>query len=268
MDIREVSVENLGLSNRSKNALFRNKIVNVGDLINCTEESLSNIKNLGKKSIKEILGKIEELKETELTDVSPYTESGLNKEIPEFKIPENFDEWLQEDEGKQYVSDWLKENTFKIDALIYLSARAYNILTFAGYEYLSEIAFMSYDELMQINRMDEDSANEIVKWINRYLNDNKEAIFDYINKKIIAENEPKPPTISEMIWMSEYHDKILEYVKENDVEVIKMDLKPLTENILISNKYFRLSDLMELSDDELKNFKKIGKGSRDDIRKK
>ena len=60
MDVKMLSIDSIGLSNRSKNALHRAEIHTVGDMLVHTEESLNEIRNLGKKSIEEILIKIDE----------------------------------------------------------------------------------------------------------------------------------------------------------------------------------------------------------------
>ena len=62
MDVKMLSIDEAGLSNRCQNALRRAGIHTVGELFGCTEESLNEIRNLGRKSIDEILSKIEEYK--------------------------------------------------------------------------------------------------------------------------------------------------------------------------------------------------------------
>ena len=55
MKIEQMSIDELGLSARSRNALHRMGVHSVGDLLGYTEETLSAGKNLGKKSVEEIL---------------------------------------------------------------------------------------------------------------------------------------------------------------------------------------------------------------------
>ena len=55
MDVKMLSIDEAGLSNRCQNALRRAGIHTVGELFDCTEESLNEIRNLGRKSIGEIL---------------------------------------------------------------------------------------------------------------------------------------------------------------------------------------------------------------------
>lgn len=60
-DVLEKSVEELELSVRSFNCLKRANINTVGDLINMTLDELMKIRNLGKKSLDEIIEKVESL---------------------------------------------------------------------------------------------------------------------------------------------------------------------------------------------------------------
>lgn len=59
--ILETTIEELELSVRSSNCLKRAGINNVEDLINKTEEDLLKVRNLGNKSLEEILEKMKEL---------------------------------------------------------------------------------------------------------------------------------------------------------------------------------------------------------------
>ncbi|MGX9364364.1 DNA-directed RNA polymerase subunit alpha [Mycoplasma sp. 527] len=52
-----VSISKLGLSVRSENALKRAKFTTIEEVLNLTDEELANIKNLGKKSIQDIIDK-------------------------------------------------------------------------------------------------------------------------------------------------------------------------------------------------------------------
>ena len=56
-----VSIDDLNFSARSHNCLTRSYIKYLGDLVLMSEKELSDIKNLGKKSLDEIKDKMEEL---------------------------------------------------------------------------------------------------------------------------------------------------------------------------------------------------------------
>ena len=59
--VLEMSVEELDLSVRSYNCLKRAGINTVEELINRTEEEMMKVRNLGKKSLEEVLNKLAEL---------------------------------------------------------------------------------------------------------------------------------------------------------------------------------------------------------------
>ncbi|MGB4023629.1 MAG: DNA-directed RNA polymerase subunit alpha C-terminal domain-containing protein, partial [Acutalibacteraceae bacterium] len=57
----EMPVEELELSMRSFNCLKRAGINNVGELIQKTEQEISKVRNMGKKSLEEVKNKLAEL---------------------------------------------------------------------------------------------------------------------------------------------------------------------------------------------------------------
>lgn len=163
MDIRVLSIDSTELSKRSQNALHRAGIHTVGDMLELSEESLIGIRNLGKKSIEEILTKIEE-----------YSKAGgserlLKADKETVDPPKDFDEWIKEDDGKEFVLSWLQK--VKIDALELLPARAYNLLVFNGYDNMAQVTFLTEEDLMRIPHMDTASAREILRLCSRYLQD-------------------------------------------------------------------------------------------------
>ena len=59
--ILEKPIEELELSVRSFNCLKRSNISTVGDLTNKTESEMMKVKNLGKKSLDEVIAKLHDL---------------------------------------------------------------------------------------------------------------------------------------------------------------------------------------------------------------
>ena len=104
-----ISIDNIGLSVRSSNALHRAGVNTVEEMLQYDEESLLQIRNLGAKSVKEILGRIQEFKTAEEED---GTDEEDGTEI-----------------GDSSIVDFLDEKKYTIDDLENLSAKAYNILT-------------------------------------------------------------------------------------------------------------------------------------------
>ena len=169
MDIKELQIDKIGLSVRSTNALRRADVHTVGEMLSYTEESLSEIRNLGKKSIEEILKKIEECRLAEQTGTNPFA--------PDLDVTTNaavvdYDEWILSENGQQYISTYLQKRKITIDALELLSVRAYNILSLTGYSLLHQVIFLTEQELLQIPRTDPSMANEILRLCHHYLQDN------------------------------------------------------------------------------------------------
>ena len=86
MDIRTISIEEIGLSVRSLNALRRAEVLTVGDMLQHTEESLMQIRNLGRKSVQEILEKIAEYTQYLEAGIVP---PGLEEQPSNAIIPED-----------------------------------------------------------------------------------------------------------------------------------------------------------------------------------
>ena len=59
--VREINIDELELSVRSYNCLKRAGINTVGELVNKTAEDMMNVRNLGSKSLDEVLAKLKEL---------------------------------------------------------------------------------------------------------------------------------------------------------------------------------------------------------------
>ena len=59
--VKEMTVEELDLSVRSFNCLKRAGINTVGELTNKTEEDMMKVRNLGKKSLEEVVSKLQEM---------------------------------------------------------------------------------------------------------------------------------------------------------------------------------------------------------------
>jgi DNA-directed RNA polymerase subunit alpha len=60
--VLETTIEELDLSVRSFNCLKRAGINTVKDLINKSEDDMMKVRNLGRKSLEEVQGKLKELK--------------------------------------------------------------------------------------------------------------------------------------------------------------------------------------------------------------
>lgn len=241
MDIKLLSIDNLELSVRTKNALHRVQIHTLGDLLEQNEESLSSIRNMGAKSITEALEVI-----------AKYTDLAT----------ENTKEQSNEsdiDVTTERVIKYLEENAITIDALENLSIKAYNYLLFAGFKYLSEFIFMNKTELMDKHKIHPVYAQEIANHCKEYLN----TLYSNVNFKDSINQ--KAHEYSEQTDIKEAQ---LQYIKANDMTFDEMALSNRSKNSLTKAGYTMLSDIAFLSSQELSDIPQLGATSVVEIQHK
>ena len=260
MDIKTLSIDRVGLSNRSRNALHRIQVYTVGDLFGHNEESLSKVRNLGAKSIEEILGKIKEYKELEKNGELPAED----KEKVLFEIPSDFDAWILEEQNRALVTEYLTAHNIRIDAIELLSVKSYNLLMFNGYDFLHQVAFLPEEKLLEIPRMDSQSADEIIRLTSRTIKMMKEEILGGIADSM-KEAAVKNLTLEDMLNMDEYKGMILEYVKTNDIEIEKLGLSNRPKNRLLGNGDSYLSDIVFRQREEFQKLPAMGTTSVEEI---
>lgn len=255
MDIKMLSIDDIGLSNRCRNALHAVGVHTVGELLGYTEESLRDIRNLGRKSIDQILERIEEYKQMNIEGAGPTrAEPSVDAE----KL-ENFDAWVQTDLGRDRVLCWLKNKNSSINELQNLSAKGYNLLWLNGYTQLHQIVFLKESELLRIPRMDDVLVSEIVRLCRGYLDDHKKEILEDIPAQTAASS------ILDLLNVPEYHGIILKYVKTNDKKIEDLGLSNRPINCLHSQGYNKLSDIIFLTRAELREIPSMGINSIDEV---
>ena len=206
MTVKDISIDTIGLSTRARNALHQAQVHTVGEMMEYTEGSLSQVANLGQKSVREILAKIEEYRTLE---GSPESEQAQ----PE--MTEDFEVWMQGPSGREQILSWLQETEVRVEALELLSAREFNLLLLSGNPFLHQIAFRAEQELMEIPRMDLDSARNIVRHSAQYIRDHRDGIARFLQERTKA-SQP-PITMMDMLRMPEYRDRIGTFVQHNDI---------------------------------------------------
>ncbi|MBR2743642.1 MAG: hypothetical protein IKD89_08670 [Clostridia bacterium] len=224
MDVRMIPIEETPLSVRSKNALRRAGIHTVGQMLECTEESLMSIQNLGKKSSDEILAE----KKRYLL-MAEYEDKNDDPELPE--------------EEKKRITEYLEKSDVGIDVLDAMSVRAFNILTLNGYDKLHHILFLSRRKLSEIPGLDEKTAAAIETLCRDYLLKNKSIM--------LAEEDPHEDAadvdILTLCGIQPYKGKILEFIKANDKGVDKLKLTRRNSNALLRGGLEKLSDIIFLT---------------------
>lgn len=252
MEIKKIPIDEIGLSVRSLNALHRADVCTVGDMLDYTEAKLLQVRNLGQKSVREILNKI-----AEYTVLLDSGEMPQERENTESHIAIDSEKWIQENRRKVLL--YLREKAVEIDALELLHTKAYNLLVLNGLEKLYQIIFRSDEQLLGIPKMDMQSASEIKKLCERYLREHAKEIRD----AICSEEDQTTPF--EMLQRPEYRDAILAYVKANDLEVVHMMLPQRAKNQLNRNGYIFMSDILFLTPEQIKDLPAMGVASAEAV---
>lgn len=157
-----LSIDEIGLSVRSKNALHQANVHTVGEMLKCSEEDLNNIRNLGKKSIGEILEKIKEYKGTDEESVNELEEKSFN-------------EIIYSDKYRDAILQYVKANDVEIVQMDF-KRRSKNGLLSNGYSLISDIIFMTRSDLKKIPAIGAGSVEEIAGKIEAYLEKNQARI--------------------------------------------------------------------------------------------
>ncbi len=159
-ELKDISINELGLSVRAVNALTRAGVSTLEDLLKYDEESLFALRNLGVKTVNEIL------------DVKKHFMPGAGTELTK---REGVLGLLDELESREKVLEYVRINDIDIDDLG-LSNRARNQLKRNGYSLMSEIVLLSKEDLSLIPALGESSVNDITSVIEQHLNDHESAI--------------------------------------------------------------------------------------------
>lgn len=250
MSVETISIEDIDLSVRAVNALRRIGVRTVGQMMDYDEERLFQVRNLGQKSVKEILAKIEEYKKKE-------ADGWIPKEPERKHSSEDMQTWQTSETGKAQILQWLREKQIRIDALELLSAKAYNLLVLNDMVFLYQLAFQTQERIKRIPRMDDLCAAEIIQQTEIYIQENLSAIYGEIEKAGTEETI----SLNDMRFIPEYQEKFLEFVCRNDIAIENMPISVRPQNVLKRQGYQKLSDIIFLSEADIKSFPAMGSGS-------
>ena len=263
MDVKTVLIDNIGLSTRASNALHRAGVKTVGEMMGHTEKTLSEIRNMGRKSIDEVLQKIDEYRKYNSEGGLPDVEDPEAGAVSD--IPDDFGTWCGTGEGRAFIQSWLTDNKVKTASLELLSAKAYNYLLINKLTELGQIIFLSAEELMEIPRMDSSSAEEIARSCGLYLKDHEGIILEDLKRKQKEVFCTKEKSLRELLYSLNNHERVLLYVKANDCDVEKIGFNIRAKNLLMKNGLFKISDFIFVTEKEMRSFKGMGAGSLEEI---
>ena len=198
---KDITIQILHLSKRSYNVLKKFNIVTIQDLLTISEEYIKNFRGIGEKSIKEILSKIEILKDYNFDDINI---SEVNVENPS--------------KNKFFVNKYgVKYQDIFIENLG-VSEKSIDFLKSINVDYYSELLMKTEEELGAIEYLEEIIQKEI-KNIRRKpnievaINVEKDIPIDYLGLSVRAKNCLKSANI-------EYYSQLF-YKTEEELMLIK-----------------------------------------------
>ena len=239
MDVKLVKIDDIGLSVRASNALHRAGVETVGDLFGYTEDMLYDIRNMGKKSVDEILLKIDEYKRYD-------SEGGLPDPEPE-----------KEDDGP-----------IRIDS-IGLSVRSLNALHSVGVQTVGDMLGYTEDMLYSIRSIGQKSVDEILLKIEEYR--------DYDTGKELPGHDtvtaPELPEFPEdfhaFINTDEGKEFICSWIRETGTKVSDLELlSARAYNFLLLNGYSGLEQVIFMTSEDLLQIPRMDVTSAEEIEKR
>ena len=255
MNVKLISIDKIGLSARSRNALHRAEVHLVGDMLKHTEESLLEIKNLGKKSIDEILQKIEHYRKMD---------AGIEEHED---LPDDFDPMTDEHEYSHFICEYLQKRKTFVDELELLPARAYNLLMLGDCRELADVLFLEEEDLLQrFPHMDQQSAREVRRACRYFIVKHESEFQDEYKKRENASVEVRL-SVFDLLSLPEYQEQILKFVQVNDQPFGQTEMPEKIIRKLLQNGFTRMSEIITKSRAELLQLPKISAVSANEIEK-
>ena len=134
----------------------------------------------------------------------------------------------------------------------------------AGKEYLHQLVFLNKTELMNINRMDNFCASELVESCTQYLEENREHFIARYNESNLPKEE-KVKTVFDILHHYKYRETILAYVKANDMFIGDLSLDNRPKNQLLKNGFSYLSDIIFMREKDFYRLPAMGVASVNSI---
>lgn len=159
---RQDDISALPLSVRSQNCLRSADIHTIGAMMDYPADEFINIRNMGKKSVEEIQLFVQNLTdgtgEYVLVEASESVEAESVASQETVGIDGSVTVFL--DETGAVVQDIPIKD-------LQLSVRAKNSLTHSGYNFVSQLVGITYEELMNVQNMGKKTAEEVLAYIDK-----------------------------------------------------------------------------------------------------
>lgn len=267
--IPDISIASLALSVRSYHCLNRSGYYYVSDLLGVTIEEIGTIRNMGRKSLEEVIDKVTAYVKAD-HKLDEQAEQKEQKELPETVQISPSDIFgdepvLAEDYGVDHemiysrISHKVVQDA-PIEALD-LSVRSYNCLRKNGKYSIAHLIGMPIDELRKMRNMGVKSLIEIQEKLERYLeNKQEESVTQGIGipaisqKQVLARFQDHP-------FSSFSVQELMEYFADATEE----DLQEVLGSLVDSQKLYRENDMYFILHksffDALDDFSRSGKGA-------
>ncbi|MFR7478399.1 MAG: DNA-directed RNA polymerase subunit alpha C-terminal domain-containing protein [Acutalibacteraceae bacterium] len=249
----DAEIEVLGLGARGFRILVRENIRTVSQLLLCTEERLAGFAQMGQKTVEEIVGA-----------VTDYLAGGGPGK------PENSQTGYVIENGRiRHTGSGRLIDDAGIHSLG-LSVRALGALQRNGICTVSQLLFLSKEELMDMPSMGKKSVDEVCEAVNRYVTRPKDSLHETPMEKPAetvrceADTRLAPDFI---VDNGRFFRRDTAYeIEDSSVDVLGLGVR--AANCLSRNAIFRLSQLIGMTGEELCALKYVGAQSAAEIKQK
>ena len=180
MDFLEQSphrIEELStLSTRTYNTLLFNGYADIKEIVFLSCEDLMQIPHMSQEGANEILRKVKAYLEETKDILMP----GMEEEPSEKLHDQNIDDLVRNIRYRPRILDFIRANDVDLEDMD-LNIRGINCLHNSGYDCLSEIVFLSRNDLISIKSMGAGTADIILQKIDQYLKKNEERIRKFLD---------------------------------------------------------------------------------------
>ena len=285
-----VPLEEMGLSNRSFNALSEEGITDLSLAVLRYPDGFSEISQLGAKSVQEIMTVIEnnihlnaEKIGISLTDTLSEDRKATPSTFPEdaaAKVPSAGELHADSEQYAKIVQYYTARET-PIDSLK-LSTRAYNVLRRANIKQIYQALNIYPDGFIEMRNMGKKTSDEICRTLESAMQKayhiitsghdcDKEEQDNSGNGTVQVEidpisEDPANLTLLELLHHPVYKDKAEHFLRANDVPLEAMNFSVRSYNALMHSGYKSLLEILYTYPDNLRSIKNIGAKSTTEIR--
>lgn len=229
----ETDIVDLGLSNKASNRLIINGINTVGEMLLLTEQDVTSMRSVGKKTAEEIMSAVNDINSS-----LKCTGRSISKTISRDTGSGN-----PEDKHVSYRKDITE---------LGLSNRALNCLTRNGISTVEEMILLSKEDIWSMSNVGVKTVEEITSKIDQI---NAQLEEQYRSGKT---DEHQEAEASLALLNVDAADLL-------NLSVTDMDLSLRSKNALRRNGIFTFKDLEALTEEDLRNIPKLGAKSADEI---